>query len=494
MSQENPKQVRLPNATEVSLVLIAFVGVIFLFLNVLQMPIQLALVAVWFVFIALGLRIGLSYDQMEKGLIKGINQGMQAVLIILIVGMLIGSWIAGGIVPSIVYYGLSIMSPNIFLFAAFFICMCTSLATGTSFGTAGTAGIAMMGIGQGFGIPLPLVAGVVISGAYVGDKMSPLSDTTIMTASLAKVDLIDHIKSMLYVSAPAVVISAILFLLVGFFYVGPSADVSRIDDVMVALQSHFVIGWHLLLPAFAVIGLLAMRMPAIPVIIFGALLGSLCAWLIQGMDPLQALYTCYGGNKMQSSTEFLNVLLNRGGLESMFSNCVLVLFALGIGGLMEVTGIMQTISNILLRWATNPGRLTLSTLVAAFFGNFFGAVAYVSLITGCTMTEKSYDKLGIDRRVLSRNIEAGGTVTTPMVPWADGGAFMAATLGVSTMAYLPFLWYNFLAIAISLFYGYANLFIWRVKPQDETATDTADTQSDAEVEAELLDQGTVPTA
>lgn len=469
MSAAVSKLTRLPNAGEVIAVLIAFVGVIFLFLNVFEMPIQLALLAAWFVFIALGKRLGLSYSDMEKGIIRGINRGMQAVLIILIVGMLIGSWIAGGIVPTIVYYGLSIMSPTIFLFATFIICMCCSLATGTSFGTAGTAGIAMMAIGGGFGIPAPLVAGVVISGAYVGDKMSPLSDTTIMTASLAQVDLIDHIRSMMYVSVPAIILSSILFLLVGFFYVGPSADLSQVTQVMSDLDKQFVIAPYLLLPAAVVIALLAMRLPAIPVIILGALLGSLCAWVVQGMDPLQALYTCYGGSGVESDSAFLNRLLKRGGLESMFGNCVLVLFALGIGGLMDVTGIMEAISNMLLKWANNPGRLTLSTMVSAFFGNFFGAVAYVSLITGCTMTEKSYDRLGIDRRVLSRNIESGGTVTTPMVPWSDGGVFMAATLGVATLDYLPYVWYNFLAIAISLFYGYANLFIWRVEPKDDSA-------------------------
>ena len=145
----------------------------------------------------------------------------------------------------------------------------------------------------------------------------------------------------------------------------------------------------------------------------------------------------------------------------MLGVVALILFALGLGGLMERVGILQSISNGFLRWANNSGRLTLSTMLGGFFGNFFGGAAYVSLITACTITEKNYDDQGVDRRVLSRNAEAGGTITTPMVPWTDGGVFMATTLGVSTMTYLPFLWYHMLVLAIALFYGYANIAVWR---------------------------------
>lgn len=460
----NEKSVRLPSPAEVIFVMFAFVGIMFCFLNIFIFSIQYALFTSWFLIIALGLKLGIPYEEMQKGLIQGIHNGMIATLVMLTVGALIGGWIAGGIVPSIIYYGLSVMNPSIFLFAAFIICVLTSIATGTSFGTAGTAGVAMMGIGHSFGIPLPLVAGAVISGAYVGDKMSPLSDTTVMTASLANVDLVDHIKSMLYVSAPAFVITGALFLLVGFFYVNPNADVSRVNDVMLALKSHFTIEWYLLLPALIVIGLLSMRMPSVPVITFGAVLGALCAWAVQGMDILPAFNTLYIGNAMQSDVDFLNKLLNRGGIESMYGVVVLVIFALGLGGLMERVGVLQAISNIFANWANNAGRLTIFTMLAGFFGNFFGGAAYVSLITACTMTEKNYDKMHIDRRVLSRNTEAGGTVTTPMVPWTDGGVFMATTLGVSTMSYLPFLWYPFLVIILSIVFGYTGIGVWYTKP------------------------------
>lgn len=460
---------RLPSMAEVMAIMVGFITIMFLYISVFELPIQLALFTAWFLVMGLGLRLGLSYAAMQEGLIGGIHNGMEAVLILITVGALIGTWIAGGVVPSIIYYGLSVMNPQIFLCAAFLICAITSLATGTSFGTAGTAGVAMMGIGHGFGIPMPLVAGAVISGAYVGDKMSPLSDTTVMTASLCRVGLVDHIRSMSLVSAPAVLITALLLLVVGFFYVGGGADTGRADMAMQALDAHFTVSGWLLLPAAVVIGLLIKRYPAIPVITLGAVLGALCAWLAQGVTPLDALRIAYVGNAIQSDVAFLNTLLNRGGIESMLDIIALILFALGVGGLMERIGVLQVISNGLQRWADNPGRLTASTMLGGVFGNFFGGAAYVSLITASAITAKNYDRQGIDRRVLSRNTEAGGTITTPMVPWTDGGVFMAMTLGVSTLSYLPFLWYHILVLLITLFYGYANIAVWRVPASDGEA-------------------------
>src|SRR5690625_3659713 len=453
---------RLPTLPEVLFVLVGFVLIMFLFVVQFGIPIQLALLTIWFMIMLVGLRIGYTYLEMQQGILKGITDGLEAVLILISVGALIGTWIAGGIVPTIIYYGLSIINPSVFLLTAFIICTITSIATGTSFGSAGTAGIAMMGIGASFGFPLPLVAGAVISGCYVGDKLSPLSDTTVMTASLSKVDLIEHIKSMLYVSFPAWIIAGTAFTITGIFYQG-SGDLSTVTSTMTALEEYFQIGWYMIIPAIVVIVLLALKMPSIPVILFGALLGSIWAFLFQGYPILDSLNILYAGTSIDSGVEFIDNLLNRGGIVFMLDVIVLIIFALGVGGLMEKIGILRAIGDYLAKWATNAGRLTTSTLLGGFFGNFFGGAAYVSLITASKITGENYDRLGIDRRVLSRNTEAGGTVTTPMVPWSDGGVFMAASLGVATLSYLPFLWFNFLVVIISLIYGYTNRFIWRVE-------------------------------
>ncbi|WP_121616456.1 Na+/H+ antiporter NhaC [Virgibacillus halodenitrificans] len=454
---------RLPTLSEVLFVLVSFILIMFFFVVEFGIPIQLALLTTWFMIMLVGWRIGYKYKEMQDGLLKGIYDGSEAVLILISVGALIGTWIAGGIVPSIIYYGLSIIHPSIFLLAAFVICTITSIATGTSFGSAGTAGIAMMGIGASFGLPLPLVAGAVISGCYVGDKLSPLSDTTVMTASLSKVNVIDHIKSMLYVSAPAFVIAGILFVVTGFFFMENSGDLSQAKATMASLDEYFNIGWFMVIPAAIVIILLAMKMPSIPVILFGALLGSIWAFLFQGVGILDSINILYAGSEISSGVEFIDNLLNRGGIVFMLDVIVLILFALGVGGLMEKIGILRVICLKMLSWADNAGKTTVTTLLSGFFGNFFGGAAYVSIITASKITEENYDRLNIDRRVLSRNTEAGGTVTTPMVPWSDGGVFMAATLGVSTLAYLPFLWFNFLVIIISVIYGFTNKFIWYTK-------------------------------
>lgn len=461
------KSKRLPTIPEVLFTLIGFVVIMFSFIVILDIPIQLALLTTWFLIILVGLRIGYSYKEMQDGLLKGIYDGSEAVLILISVGALIGTWIVGGVVPAIIYYGLSIIHPSIFLLAAFVVCSITSLATGTSFGSAGTAGIAMMGIGTSFGLPVALVAGAVISGCYVGDKLSPLSDTTVMTASLSKVNIIEHIKSMLYVSGPAYIIAGILFLVTGLFFIDNSGDVSQAQATMSALDDFFNISWYMLIPAAVVIVLLALKMPSIPVILFGAFLGTIWASLFQGVPFLEAFNVLYSGGEIASGVEFIDELLNRGGIVFMLDVIVLILFALGVGGLMEKTGILRAICVKMLSWANNSGRITLSTIISGFFGNFFGGAAYVSVITASKITEESYEAHHIDRRILSRNTEAGGTLTTPMVPWSDGGVFMATTLGISTLSYLPFLWFNFLAIIITLIYGFTNKFIWYTK-QDST--------------------------
>ncbi len=457
---------RLPTLPEVLFVLISFTLIMFLFVVEFSLPIQLALLTTWFVIMLVGWRIGYSYKEMQDGLLKGIYDGSEAVLVLISVGALIGTWIAGGVVPSIIYYGLTIIHPSIFLLAAFIICAITSIATGTSFGSAGTAGIAMMGIGASFGLPVALVAGAVISGCYVGDKLSPLSDTTVMTASLSKVNLIDHIKSMSYVSGPAFLIAGTLFVITGYFFIDNSGDLSQAEATMTALSEYFNISWYMVIPAAVVIVLLALKMPSIPVILFGALLGSIWAFLFQGVGALESINILYAGGEINSGVEFIDNLLNRGGISFMLDVIVLILFALGVGGLMEKTGILRVICIKMLAWADNAGKTTVTTILSGFFGNFFGGAAYVSVITASKITEENYDRLGIDRRVLSRNTEAGGTVTTPMVPWSDGGVFMAATLGVSTLTYLPFLWFNFLVIIISLLYGFTNKFIWYTESQD----------------------------
>ncbi|EZH66587.1 antiporter [Bacillaceae bacterium JMAK1] len=452
---------RLPKMWEVIFVLSVFLIMMTLSVAVFELSIQLPLFAAWFLLIAFGLRLKYSYQQLQASIIKGISNGLEATLVLFAVGALIGGWIAGGVVPALIYYGLEMIQPSIFLVATLVLCAITSLAVGTSFGTAGTVGVAMMGIGASLGIPLPLVAGAVISGAYIGDKLSPLSDTTVMTASLTRVDVIDHIRGMLSTTLPAIIGAAILYVIVGFVYVDGSADLAQAQMVSQSLQELFNIGWYTLIPVAATLLLLILRKPAIPVITFGALLGVLWAILFQSMDPVLAIETAYSGFTMDSGVEIIDSLLSAGGISAMLGVIAIILLALGLGGLMERMKILEAFSEFFRSWVhraknkrIQSGRLSIATVLAAFSGNLFGSAAYVSLITGVKITEKIYDDLKVDRRVLGRNTEAGGTLTAPLVPWSDAGVYMTAVLGVSTLQYLPYAWMNILGVLTAIIVGY----------------------------------------
>lgn len=453
------REKKLPSVAVLLLILAAFVVVMFGFIVVLELPIQLALLTVWFVIMGFGLYLGYNYNDMEKGLLKGVSEGMGATLILVAVGTLIGSWIAGGVVPTMIYYGLTVMNPGTFLMAAMIICAVTSIATGTSFGSAGTAGIAMMAIGESFELPTYLVAGAVISGCYVGDKMSPLSDTTVMTAYLSNVELFRHIKSMAFVSVPAFIIAAVLYWIAGAVVSDSSGDLTVANETMANLRETFNISWIMLIPAAIVVVLLLFKMPPVPVIVLGAFIGALWAVFFQGYNFVDAVMTMYSGSEIATGIQFIDELLDRGGITFMLEVIILIILALGVGGLLQRIGAFEVVGNIFSKWANNTGNLTLTTLLASFFGTAFGGAAYVSLLTGTKITEENYDRKGISKTLLSRNVEAGGTLTAPMVPWADGGVYMAATLGVATLVYLPFFWYGIIAIIITLVYGYLGLFI-----------------------------------
>lgn len=457
------KDVRLPTLFEIIIVLGVFLALVLSFTVFLDLPIQLALFVSWFIAMLLGIRLGYSYKDLQNAIVHGISNGLEAVLILVSVGALIGTWIAGGVVPTLIYYGLEFIHPSIFLLATLIICSIMSVAIGTSWGTVGTAGIAMIAIGEGLGIPLPLVAGAILSGAYFGDKLSPLSDSTVLASSLSKVDVLAHVRAMLYLSIPAYVITAILFTVVGFMYGGKNIDLDKVEFLKSSLQNTFDIHIWMLIPAVLVIVLLAMKKPSMPVIVIGALLGAIWAVVFQGMDIAHAIATAYNGFSIKTDVEFLNGLLNRGGIVGMLDSLVVIIFGLGFGGLLEKLGVLKVIVSTFEKKLTSAGNVTLSTLIVAFLANIFGCAMYVSLILTPKIMEDSYDRLHLDRRVLSRNSEVGGTLTSGMVPWSDNGIYMAGILGVSTFSYLPFMWLSFVAIGLAIIYGYTGKFIWYTK-------------------------------
>ena len=448
-----PKDTRLPSFFQISLTLGAFLGLTSAFTTRLGLPVQLALFAGWFMVITLGLHLGHCYRKLERAACRGIHDGMGAILILLAVGVLTGTWISGGIVPTIIYYGLKIINPALFLPTTMLICSITALATGTSWGAAGTAGVAMMGVGQGLGIPAPITAGAVLSGVYFGDKMSPLSDSVVLTAGMSGVDITKHIRGMMPVSMISYVITLLLFTFAGFKY-GSEINLDQVNQVVSALGQHFSISAINFFPVMVTLFLLARKKPSFPVISFGALLGMIWAIVFQGLDITSAIHSSWSLSTSNTGMPVLDKLLSGGGMESMLNSLVVIVFGLGFGSLLEHIGIISMIARKLEQLVHNEGSLTGCTMFTAFMGNVLGSGMYVSLILTPRLLRDTYDRLGAKRLLLSRNSEFGGTLTSGMVPWSDNGIFMTGLLGLSTFEYLPYMWLSFTCILVALATSY----------------------------------------
>ncbi|MCL9783702.1 Na+/H+ antiporter NhaC [Vibrio sp. S4M6] len=476
MKQVQPKR---PSLAQVFLALGLFLLMAFSFTAKLDLPIQLALYIGWFIIMALGIWLGHSYKSLEESALHGIANGLGAVLILLAVGALVGTWIIGGIVPTIIFYGLESIHPSIFLLATMIICSLTSLATGTSWGSAGTAGIAMMGIGQGLGVPAPITAGAVLSGCYFGDKMSPLSDSVILASSMSGVEVVEHIRGMLPIASISYVITGIMFTAFGLHYSG-QMNTEHVQAVMDAMQQQFHITPWSFIPVIAVLGLLALRMPAFPVISFGAVLGVLWAVLFQHTEFLTAFRAAWQPLPIDTGVKFIDAILNRGGMYSMLGSVAVIVFGLGFGGLLEKVGVLDTIAGLFEHKVQSSGSLATSTIGTAFLANVFGSAMYVSLILTPKICAKNYDRLGYQRKNLSRNAEFGGTLTSGMVPWSDNGIYMASILGVATLAYAPYMWLSFVCIIITIITSYFGFFVDKVKPKTETTDAAAEDFSSGE--------------
>lgn len=402
--------------------------------------------------------LGYKWEEIESGIITSIGSVMQAILILAVIGMLIGTWIAGGIVPTLIYYGLQILSPSFFLVTALFLCSIVALATGSSWTTAGTVGVALIGIATGLGISVPLAAGCIVSGAYFGDKMSPLSDTTNLAPAMAGSTLFDHIKHMFYSTGASYGITAVIFIIIGLQYRGKELNAAEIKGILDAIQSIYTINPLFLLVPVITIGAVAMKIPAIPGLILGVALGGVCM-LFQGGDFGAMLDVIQYGIEAESGHEMVDQLLSGGGMQSMMWTISLIMCALTFGGVLESTGMMQCIANKMLDKAKSTGSLILVTILSCLFVNVLCADQYLSIALPGKMFKDAYAERGLAPRNLSRALEDSGTVTSALVPWNTCGATMAAFLGVPTFAYAPFAFFNMLSPIISALYGFIGFSI-----------------------------------
>jgi NhaC family Na+:H+ antiporter len=427
-----------------------------------HIPLVLAAVVASLVAMVLGYR----WLEILEGMEQGIQKAIGACLILLVIGLLVGSWIQSGIVPSMIYYGLKLLSPSIFLVASCVICALVSLATGSSWSTAATVGIALIGVGEGLGLSRPMVAGAIISGAYFGDKMSPLSDTTNLAPAMAGADLFDHIRHMVFTTGPSLVIALVLFSVLGFG-AGGAMDARQVDAIFAALERGFTIHPLLLLPPAGVILMVILRVPPLPALIAGWVLGALIALVVQGQDAGQILLASYAGVKVDTGLELVNDLLNRGGLSSMFSTVILVVCALSFGGVMEKSRMLESIAGSVLRLARGVGGLVLATLLSCIGMNILASDQYLAIVVPGRMYREAYQEMGLAPKNLSRALEDSGTLTSVLIPWNTCGAFMIATLSLHPWTYVPYCFLNLINPLVSAVYGFTGLTITRLETPPE---------------------------
>jgi len=413
----------------------------------------------------IGLKAGYSWKDIETGMLNGITNSLQAIVILEIIGILIGVWILSGVVPTLLYYGLKIMHPSIFLPATLIICSITSIATGTSWGTSGTIGIALIGIGAGLGFPLPIVAGAVLSGAYFGDKMSPLSDTTNLAPAMAGTDLYTHIKHMTYTTGTSYVITLIIEFVLGLFYGGGQANLESVNQILTGIQSQFSINPLLLIPPILVMVLAFRKIPAVPGIVIGILAAGVLGVIFQGNTFGNLLSAAYGGYVSNSGIEAVDNLLTKGGFQSMMYTVSLIICAMMFGGIMEKTNQLRVVVHFILKKAQSTGSLISATIMTAIGCNLILCDQYMSIVMTGKMYSQSFKDKGLHPKNLSRAIEDSATVTANLIPWNSGGAYQAATLGVPTIAYLPFNFFCWITPIVSMLYGWFNI---TIDPLEET--------------------------
>lgn len=406
------------------------------------------------------------WKEIHEGMVHGITLAMGAILILMVVGTMIGTWIMGGIVPSMIYYGLKILSPGIFLLATLIICSIVSLGTGSSWSTAGTVGVALVGVGQGLGVPVAMVAGAIISGAYFGDKMSPLSDTTNLAPAVAGTDLFSHIRHMVYTTGPGYIISIILYGLLGTKFSGGGLKAGNIDVILSTIKSNFFIHPILLLPPLLVIVMVVKKIPPLPALLGGTVLGGIFAMISQSKPLAEVIQAAQSGYVSQSGVKMVDDLLTRGGLESMMSTVALIICALSFGGIMERTGMLETLARSLLQRVKRTGSLVATTIFSCIGMNAIASDQYMAIVIPGRMYKKAFDERGLHPKNLSRCLEDSGTLTSPLIPWNSCGAFMHATLGVNPLLYLPYAFLNLSNPLVSLFYGYTGITMEKVKEPD----------------------------
>lgn len=413
--------------------------------------------------------LGATLQDIREAMTMGMNRAMPAMFIFLMIGVVIATFILSGTVGTLIYYGLKFMHPAIFLPAGLILCSLMSLAVGTSWGTVGTGGIVLIGIGGAMGIPLPLVAGMIVSGASFGDKMSPVSDTTNLAALSAETDLYAHIKSMAYTTVPAYLITLVAFSWMGQQFAEQSLPQAELDTLLASLAATFDINLIMLLPLFVLLILSMKGVVAEAGMLISSLVAGVLAVFFQSVDVATVIGSFYDGAKIDTGNAKLDPLLNRGGITDMAWTFTLSFIAIALGAVLEKMGFLAVLMQWLLQMLARAASVVSSAIVGTFFANLLLGESYVSMILSGQMFKDKFDEVGVDRRVLSRSLEEGGTLLTALIPWTTTGAYYTATLGVATLDYASWSLLNWINPLLGILFAWLGLALFRItKKQSET--------------------------
>jgi NhaC family Na+:H+ antiporter len=438
---------------------------------------QIALIIATAIAAVIGLRLGFTWKKLEKGIVKSIKSALPAILILLLIGSLAGTWMISGIVPTMIYYGLEIINPSIFLVAACIVSAIVAMATGSSWSTIATVGLALIGVGEALGFHLPMVAGAIISGAYFGDKMSPLSDTTNLAPAMAGTDLFTHIRYMALTTVPSIVLTLIIFLILGFT-IDTTTNAASVENIMNTIQGKFYVSPILLLVPVIVVVLIIKKVSAVPALLIGTLLGAFAAVLFQpdiiqqiagetssyGMSSYKAsMNAMFGKISILEEGNSMERLLKTRGMEGMMNTIWLIICAMAFGGVMEACGLLQKITKSVVKMAKSTGSLIATTAGTCVFFNATASDQYLAIVVPGRMFADTYEERGLAPQNLSRTLEDSGTVTSVLFPWNTCGAAQSSILHVATGEYWMYCFFNLISPAMTMIFGYFNIKIAKLK-------------------------------
>lgn len=399
---------------------------------------------------------GFKWEDIESKFAEGIKSTAMPIVLLIVIGMMVASWILSGTIPTMTYYGMKLLAPGQFLFLSCILCSVMSVCTGTSWGTVSTLGVALLGVAMGLGIPIEMTAGAIVVGSFFGDKMSPLSDSTVLAASCARVNLLDHVKHMYYSTVPAMLVSLVLFFVLGFRFKGGAISGADYDEILAGLDASFNLNLLTLLPPIVVLVLVLMKKPAIPTFGAGIVVAFIIGIVTQGADPIEMLNAMSKGVSMETGISIVDKLVNRGGIVSMLDTIGLILSAAIFAAPMRASGSVNAIFEAVKKVAKTPTQFMVLALIMQPVLLVATTSYFVTMPVTGELAADAMDELGYSRLNLSRMMEDGGTVVCPLIPWGNTGAFITATLGVTPYEYffyMPFIWLCFVFDMLSIVTG-----------------------------------------